>query len=57
MTIEQERGIRKAVEGIKEVRGILDGVMYGKDRDELTEKEFSKIREAYDLICKANDKL
>ena len=57
MTIQQERGIRKAKDGIKAVRDMLDGVMFGEDRNKLTDKEFSKIREAYDLICKANDKL
>lgn len=55
MTAQQERELRIVRERISEIRNILDGVMYYSDP--ITEEERKKIREAYDLICKANDKL
>lgn len=55
MTRTQENEIRKVRERIQEIRNILDAVMYYGEP--LSEKEFGKIRTAYDLICKANDKL
>ena len=55
MTLEQERVLNKVREEIKGMRIQLDWVMYYSDS--LPEKEFKKIRDAYDLICKANDSL
>ena len=55
MTRIQENEIRKVRERIQEIRNILDAVMYYSEP--LYEKDFGKIRGAYDLICKANDKL
>ena len=55
MTPRQKNAINAAREKIKEIRVLLDGVMYYTDP--LTDSEFKRIREAYDLICKANDKL
>ena len=55
MTRVQENEVRKVRDRIKEIRNILDAVMYYSEP--LSEKEFKKIRGAYDLICKANDTL
>lgn len=48
--------IRKTKEQIKSIRNFLDTVMYSPS-SELREKDFQTIREAYNLICQANDKL
>lgn len=45
----------KAQEKINELRNLLDDVMYRTDP--LPSKEQERIREGYDLVCKANDKL
>lgn len=55
MTISQEKQIQDVRNKIKDIRNILDDVMYGSQY--LSEKEYQPIREAYDLICEANDKL
>ena len=55
MTPRQEIMLNRARALIEDARSVLDDVMYRSDP--LSEKEFSKVREAYDLICKANDKL
>lgn len=55
MTISQEKQIQDVRNKIKEIRTILDDVMYGSPY--ISEIEYKPIREAYDLICKANDKL
>lgn len=55
MTISQEKQIQDVRNKIKDIRTILDNVMYGAPY--ITESEYKPIREAYDLICKANDKL
>ena len=55
MTRTQENEIRKVRERIQEIRNILDAIMYYSEP--LSEKDFVVIRESYDLICKANDKL
>ena len=58
MTQRQEYILMKVRESIGSIRAMLDDCMYGvRDRDKMTEKERSRIREAYDLICQANDKL
>lgn len=45
----------KVQEKIKELRVLLDDVMYRTEP--LSDAEHNKVRESYDLICKANDKL
>ncbi len=55
MTSRQEYILSKAQEKINELRSLLDDVMYRTDP--LSESEHRKVRESYDLICKANDKL
>ena len=56
MTQMQEYIINKAKEKINELRNMLDDVMY-HTTPQLSDKEYHKIREAYDNICEANDKL
>ena len=55
MTIVQENMLNKVREEIDVMRNQLEWVMYRSEN--LTEKEYKRIREAYDLICKANDKI
>lgn len=55
MTSRQEYILSKAKEKIQELRSLLDDVMYRTDP--LSDSEHNKVWEAYDLICKANDKL
>lgn len=53
MTHLQERQIAKVRQGIASAREILDSVMYYSDP--ISDAEHEKLREAYDLLCKAND--
>ena len=55
MTPRQEIMVSRVRALIADTRNILDDIMYRSDP--LDDKTFFKIREAYDLICKANDKL
>ena len=55
MTYEQEMAISMARQGISSAREMLDFVMYYSDP--ISDAEHEKLREAYDLLCKANDKL
>lgn len=55
MTPRQEIMLNRVRALIADTRSVLDDVMYHSDP--LSDIEFSKVREAYDLICKANDKL
>ena len=55
MTSRQQYIMTKVQEQIKIVRAMLDDVMY--HTDPLPDNEQKKIREGYDLICQANDKL
>jgi len=55
MTPRQMYIMHKAEEKLRELRSLLDDVMYRTDI--LNDEELKKIREGYDLICKANDKL
>lgn len=58
MTFKQEIAITKAKEKIEEIRHLLDDAMYNNPPSEaLDDKTFFKVREAYELICQANDKL
>lgn len=55
MTSRQQYIMTKVQEKIHELRVMLDDVMYRSDP--LSDNEYKKIREGYDLICQANDKL
>ena len=55
MTSRQQYIMTKVQEKIHELRVMLDDVMYRSDP--LPDNEYKKIREGYDLICQANDKL
>lgn len=56
MTTEQHILINGAIEAIRLARQRLDEAMYHLE-PKMTDKEFKKVRDAYNLICKANDKL
>ena len=50
--------MRKVREYIKDLRNMLDDLMYNNSgKEQLSDDEFRRVREAYDLICQANDKL
>ena len=55
MTSRQEYILEKVREQISVTRQMLDDVMYRTDP--LSPEEQKKVREAYDLICQANDRL
>ena len=55
MTARQEHILLKVQEGIDHIRNMMDDVLFRTDP--LKDDERKRIREAYDLICKANDKL
>ena len=55
MTYEQEKQVAKVRQVIASAREMLDSVMYYSDP--ISDAEHEKLREAYDLLCKANDKL
>ena len=56
MTNRQEYILAKVREQINSIRMMLDDCMYSvQDRDQLSDKERSRIQEAYNYICKAND--
>ena len=55
MTARQEAMMNKVRTLIVSTRVVLDDIMYRSDP--LDDAEFSRIRETYDLICEANDKL
>jgi len=55
MTTRQEYILQKVQEQIRTVKQMLDDVMYRTDP--LKKEEHRRIREAYDLICQANDRL
>jgi len=56
MTQDQRNNIFFATRKIEEARSYLDTAMYYTG-EPMEESEFKKVREAYDLICKAADKL
>jgi len=56
MTQEQQNNIFLATRKIEEARRFLDNAMY-YSAEPMEESEFQKVREAYDLLCRANDKL
>ena len=55
MTNRQQIIMSKVQEKIKELRRMLDDVMYCSEP--LQPDEYKKIRAGYDKICEANDKL
>ena len=55
MTNRQTSILYKVTDKIREIRELLDTVMYYSDP--ISDNEHKKVREAYDLICKANDVL
>ena len=56
MTSKQVDCVRNAIKSIQTARKWLDIAMYYSG-EEMPENEFKKVREAYDYLCKANDKL
>lgn len=56
MTAIQYAQINEVRDHIKAIRGILDNVMYDRIMP-VSDAEYSKLRECYDLICQANDTL
>ena len=56
MSPKQLDCIRDAIRSIQTARKWLDMAMYYSGA-EMPEEEFKKVREAYDYLCKANDKL
>ena len=56
MTPKQHYLISEAIKCLQSARKWLDQAMYYSG-EEMPEKDFKKVREAYDLICSANDKL
>lgn len=56
MTQQQQNELRKAKNKIGEIREILDNVMY-RMMPTISDDDYDKIREVYDLLCVANDKL
>ena len=55
MTQPQLYRLEKVKRKIMESREILDDVMYRMIP--LSDEEYERIRESYDLLCRANDKL
>lgn len=55
MTARQQFIMTKVQEQISTIRAMLDDVMYRSTP--LPDNEYKKIREGYELICQANDKL
>ena len=56
MTSKQVDCVRNAIKSIQTARKWLDMAMYYSG-EEMPEKEFKKVREAYECLCSANDKL
>jgi len=57
MTYRQEIILQKVREHIHDLRNMLDDLLYGQESNTLSDVDRRKIRDAYDLICNANDKL
>ena len=55
MTYEQQYKVSQVRDSLDAAREILDELMYGVQP--VSKSEFTKLREAYDLLCKANDLL
>lgn len=48
--------VNEAIKCLQSARKWLDQAMYYSG-DEMPQKDFQRVREAYDFVCKANDKL
>jgi hypothetical protein len=57
MNNAQKAQINEVRNKIKEIRDIIDNVMYNRAYPELHDNEYTKLLESSDLICQANDKL
>ena len=56
MTTKQAMCVNEAIKCLQRARKWLDQAMYYTG-EPMTDADLQKVREAYDLICKANDKL
>ena len=56
MTTEQHQLIVKERDLIKQTRQLIDSAMYYTE-PKMSEREFSRVREAYDALCSSNDLL
>ena len=54
MTQHQKRKIHEVIENIIEIRQKLDEVMYNEP---ISDMEYGRLRECYDMVCEVNDKL
>lgn len=54
MTQNQKNKIHEVIENIIEIRQKLDEVMYNEP---ISDMEYGRLRECYDMICEVNDKL
>lgn len=54
MTQNQKKNIHEVIENIIEIRQKLDEVMYNEP---ISDIEYGRLRECYDMICEVNDKL
>lgn len=55
MTYEQQYKVSQVRDSLDAAREILDSIMYGVQP--VSKSEYTKLRDAYDLLCKANDLL
>ena len=55
MDSDKKNQISGVISQLKNVRANLDNIMYGESI--ISNKEFKTMREAYELICQAMDKL
>ena len=53
MTYEQQYKVSQVRDSLDAAREILDELMYGVQS--VSKSEYTKLRDAYDLVCKAND--
>jgi len=56
MTPQQHTCVMHAIKSIQEARKWLDQAMYYTG-DPMPDEDFRKVREAYDLICSANEEI
>ena len=56
MTPQQHQCIDHAIKNIQEARKWLDQAMYYTE-PQMPEKEFERVRKAFNFLCKSNDQL
>ena len=56
-TYRQQIILQKVQEHINSLRCMLDDMMYGHDSETLSDSDRTRLKETYDLISQANDKL